>query len=416
MKETEHTSQKRIKKYILHQKINPKLLGIEIFKKEIAVPYKAYLTCRLVFKEEIQSLKDIERLAVEFQENWIKKNEELKITRINVFTPNEQVALTFTLGFFQQAHSVYLRELKQYAQTFMQAYDSEEPSEIREQKAAEPFLQGKLDEVLKRYDQINERMEQLEARMAKNESILLDSGDLLKSELKKINQTIQEQIVQAEETVNDLQEHVEEEKNAPKPKEPAPESANIAAETNLVKINSDKPIKKKRKYVFKRSPQVSSTIRIKNQKTVHQKLNKKNNKEKKVTQNMLKRHVTALEASVLRYFTANVDSTKKRLVPKKDFLVLMDKLEFIDYLWMLLETAGNEEILIANQLSCKELVEDLDEFFKKIEEVSMKATIFNYWVYCPQNLFVRLKGYAALKDFLNNTLKLSGNTILVNEM
>jgi hypothetical protein len=413
MKETERTPQKQIKKYSIHQKINPKLLGIEIFKNEIAVPYKAYLTCRLVFKEEIQTLKDIEWLAVEFQENWTRKNDYIKITRINVFTPNELVALTFTLGFFQQPHSVYLRELKQHAKTFMKEYDSQKPIETIEQRETASFSQKKLDEILKRYDQINERMDQLEARLEKNEAVLVNSGDLLKSELEKINQVIQDQIIQAEDSVSSLQEHVEEIKA--EPAELKQENTILTDDQIPIETGASTQGKKLPNYVFNRSVSADTAVRIKNGKTIHQKPNETIPK-KKMTKNTLQRHVTSLEASVLRYFTANVDSTKKRLVPKKDFLILKDKLEFINYLWMLLETDSDEEIIIANQLSCKELVEDLDEFFEEIEEVSIKATIFNYWVYCPQNLFVKLKGYAALKDFLDNTLRLSGNTIFVNEI
>jgi hypothetical protein len=411
MKETERTPQKPIKKYSIHQKINPKLLGIEIFKNEIAVPYKAYLICRLVFNEEIQTLKDIERLAIEFQANWTRKNDYIKIIRINVFTPNELVALTFTLGFFQQPHSVYLRELKQFAQTFMKEYDSQKSIETTEQMKADSS-QEKLDEVLKRYIQINERMDQLEARLEKNEAVLVNSGDLLKSELEKINQVIQEQVIQAEDSVSSLQEHVEVIKADPEESE----QASIRAD-EIVSLETGVSTQRKKlpNYVFNRSAHTDGTVRIKNGKTLHQKLDKTIPK-RKVTKSTLQRHITSLEASILRYFTANVDATKKRLVPKKDFLILKDKLEFINYLWMLLETDSNEEIIIANQLNCKELVEDLDEFFEEIEEVSIKATIFNYWVYCPQNLFVKLKGYAALKDFLDNALKLSSNTIFVNEI
>ncbi len=102
------------------------------------------------------------------------------------------------------------------------------------------------------------------------------------------------------------------------------------------------------------------------------------------------------------------------MIPKRQFLDLKAKVEFIDYLWMLLELEGKEEIIIAGKLSCRELIEELGQFMEAVEKVAAGPTIFSYWVYCSQELLIKLEGYAALKEFLSSSLRLSNN-ILISE-
>ncbi|WP_239644611.1 hypothetical protein [Enterococcus crotali] len=199
MKESEQNTPKQekriIKKYILHQKVNPRLLGVELYNKHLDTPNEAYLSCKLIFKKDVRSLMELERMAKKIYETWTEKNNELLIKKINVFTSTAYIVLTFTIGFYEETQVKQLRELKECAKETIETYDNT----LKEEKEAEyKRKEAEISGVLEKFSQLTKKMDGLEDRLTKNESIVLDSGEQLKTELTKVSQTIQERLSQGE--------------------------------------------------------------------------------------------------------------------------------------------------------------------------------------------------------------------------
>ncbi|EOH95621.1 hypothetical protein UAW_01970 [Enterococcus haemoperoxidus ATCC BAA-382] len=395
MNEVEQNSQKQgkriIKKYILHQKVNPRLLGVELLNKHLATPHEAYLSCKLIFKKDVQSLMELEEIAKKIYETWTEKNNELLIKKINIFTSAAYIVLTFTIGFYEEAQVKHLRKLKEHAKELIESYDTL----IKQEKEAE--YKRKEKEIYEVFDQLTKKMDGLEERLTKNETIVLDSGELLKTELTKVSQTIKEQMGQAEQSIKEV--------SSDSPKK----------ELGTTKIKQKKSVRKEqshiRKYTLDRSKQLKSTLKIKNWTSNYFPL-KNINRREPIKKNDFKEYVSNLELEVLTCFTENKELKKKRMVPIKQFLILKAKVEFIDYLWMLLELEGREEIIIAGKLSCRKLIKELGQFMETVEKVAVGPTIFNYWVFCSQEILIKMEGYAALKDFLSSSLRLSNSTLV----
>ncbi|MDA9471068.1 hypothetical protein [Enterococcus sp. 5H] len=388
---------KILKKYILHQKVNPKLLGVELFNNNLMTPYEAFLSCKLIFKEDIQTLANLEKIVNKVQEVWSKKNNVVHIKKINVFTAPAYIVLTFTLGFFEQEQAVYLRDLKQCAKELIEGYDH---IVSQEQAAENKRKEREIYDVLERCNLLTEKLEGLEGRLIKNESIVLDSGELIKIELDKVSKTIKEQMKQTEQGIKNIQEY-----------EPVQERNKVKLNEKKATIGSNhlpkKKINKTRKYLFNRTQQTALSINVKDWISASTQLSLKKITTKKTSQRIVAHENTSvLEIEILKCFTEAKDVHKKRMIPRKQFLELKTRVEFIDYLWMLIELEGKDEIIIAEKLSCRQLVEDLGQFLENVEAVISGPAILNYWVYCSEELLIKLNGYVALKNFLSRSLQL----------
>ncbi|MEI5990511.1 hypothetical protein A5881_002004 [Enterococcus termitis] len=404
MKESEQNTPKQekriIKKYILHQKVNPRLLGVELYNKHLDTPNEAYLSCKLIFKKDVRSLMELERMAKKIYETWTEKNNELLIKKINVFTSTAYIVLTFTIGFYEETQVKQLRELKECAKEIIGTYDNT----LKEEKEAEyKRKEAEISGVLEKFSQLTKKMDGLEDRLTKNESIVLDSGEQLKTELTKVSQTIQERLSQGEYKLKSIPNDSEKKEQA-------------VTEIKLTSVDKNSIRSEKAKvsrYKLNRAKQYSVALKVKtwssNWFQQKQRTNRKPNKKSN-----LKKYASKAELDVLTCFTRSEELNRKRMIPKRQFLDLKAKVEFIDYLWMLLELEGKEEIIIAGKLSCRELIEELGQFMEAVEKVAAGPTIFSYWVYCSQELLIKLEGYAALKEFLSSSLRLSNN-ILISE-
>lgn len=405
MNETSNKSQKNgkkiLKKYILHQKVNPRLLGVNLFESNLSTPNEAYLSCKLFFKEDIQSLTELEQIVSKVQVVWAEKNHVLHIKKINVFTSAAYIVLTFTIGFFEQEQVVHLRELKQCVKEFVENYNNY----IKEEQEAEyKRKEAEISGVIERCNQLTEKLEGLENRLIKNESIVLDSGELLKTELTKVSKTIKDQMDQTENKIK-----ITQETNQPKlqtTRKTVEKKISLNSTYEMKRKESPKKIKPIQKQLFNRNQTVSAVPEINEWPIASKQFrlkcveNEKSNKK-----NFFPRVASDLEIEILNCFTETKELHKKRMIPKKQFLALKARVEFIDYLWMLLELDGKEEIIVAGKLSCRQLVEELGQVLESADAVVTSSTILNYWVYCSQELLLKLNGYAALKDFLNRSLK-----------
>ena len=402
---TKKQGKKIIKKYIIHRKANPRLLGVELFNTHLVTPHEAYLSCKLIFKKDVHSLMDLEQIAKKIYETWTEKNDELRIKKINVFMSTAYIVLTFTIGFYEEAQIKHLRGLKECAKELIETYDTL----IKQEKEAEyKRKEEEIHGVLEKFSQLTKKMEIIEDRLTKSESIVLGSGEWLKTELTKVSQTIKEQMGQGEYNVEDRQVYSKNKELVVMETKTNLENTSHTKKKNLVEEKS-----RVRKYIFDRSKSQLLTLKIKDwtPEWLPQKKRAKEN-QKLTKKKALKGYISKIEMDILTCFTEREELSKKRMVPKKQFLALKAKVEFIDYLWMLLELEGKEEIIIADKLSCRELIAELSQFMELVEKVATGPIIFNYWVYCSQEILVKLEGYATLKDFLSSSLKLSKNTLV----
>ncbi|MCA5014344.1 MULTISPECIES: hypothetical protein [unclassified Enterococcus] len=402
---------KIIKKYILHQKVNPRLLGVEIYNKKLKTSHEAYLSCKLVFKKDIDSLMELEQIAMKVQKTWVEENDELIIKRINIFTSPAYIVLTFTIGFFESEHVRQLPFFRSCVQELIESYkvvlEQERETEYKRKEE-------KIYNVLEKFNQLTEKMEAIEYRLEKNEEIVLDSGELLKNELTKVSQTLKEQIQPNDYTMSSKTLTLE--KSVSKHKELQSEIGEI---TPLKETEKDKSVSQiSRHYTLVRSNQHSKKRVLKKQLKVQ---GVSENKERESEPVLLERtvrpkYISKNEQEVIKYFENNVPSNKRKMVPKKQFLDLKMKVEFIDYVWMLLELEGEDEIMIANEISCRKLIEELGPFMERVDKIAGSLSIFNYWVYCPQEVLIKLEGYAALKELLSSSLKRINDKALVNNI
>lgn len=396
---TQKQGKKIIKKYILHQKVNPRLLGVELFNNRLFTPQEAYLSCKLILKKDVHSLRELELVAEKIYETWTEKNDGLPIKRINVYTSTAYVVLTFTIGFYEEVQIKQLWRLKKCAKEIIEAYDDVTK---REKEAEHKKKVEEVHAVLEKLNQLAKKIDGLENRLMKNESIVVDSGELLKNELIKVSQTIKEQMNQTVNNIKDSQNDSENEEQAMK----------VAKIKRIKKENIRKEKKRERKYSMDRSKQFPVNLKMKTWRSDRLQKKMVKGKSDQIKAKTLKEPISQLEMDILMYFTENKQLPKKRMIPKKQFLTLKTKVEFIDYLWMLLELEGNDELIIADELSCRGLIEELGQFMKLVEKIAVGPTIFNYWIYCSQEILVKLEGYIALKDFLIRSLKLSNNTLI----
>jgi hypothetical protein len=399
MNDTEQKFQRHgkkiIKKYILHQKVNPRLLGVEIYNKHIKTPHEAYLSCKLIFKRDIQSLMELEQMAKKIRESWLEEDHELSIKKINIYTSPAYIVLTFTLGFFEPEQVKQLPVFRNYAQELIESYAA---ILKQEQEAEYKRKEEKMYNALEKFSQLTEKMDVLENRLKKNEAIVLDSGELLKNELTKVSQTLKEQIKMEEYQLVDASN--EQEKM---------EIQNDSQQVEEIRHehSKEKP-KHKRNFILMRTSQyVKTTARI-------QPKQKEAITEKPEPINSRRKPIPKIELEIIRCFSTSENLNKKKMISKRQFLELKAKVEFIDYLWMLLELEGKEEIIIANELSCRKLIEDLGQFMERVEKITANASIFNYWVYCSQEMLIKLEGYAALKELLSNSLRQIEDITIMN--
>ncbi|MGX7129497.1 hypothetical protein [Enterococcus wangshanyuanii] len=353
---------------------------------------------------------ELEQIAMKVQKAWMEETNELIIKRINIFTSPAYIVLTFTIGFFE---SEYVRQLPLFRSCVQELIESYKAVLEQEQQTEYKRKEEELYNVLEKFNQLTEKIEGIEHRLKKNEEVVLDSGELLKNELTKVSQTLKEQIKSDNYAVEAATQELE--KSVFKSTESQSE---LREKTPLKKTEKDEnePQNSRRSYTLIRSSQLSKKRVVKNQTDVQVTSEDKEDQPLPFEQHVRPKYISKNEQEVIEYFSSSIPSNKRKMVSKKQFLELKMKVEFIDYLWMLLELEGQDEIVIANEISCRKLIEELGPFMERVDKIAVGLSIFNYWVYCPQEVLIKLEGYAALKDLLSNSLKRINDTALVNNI
>ena len=394
--EQDTEEKKYIKKYSIHQKINTRMLGIEIFNQNIAVPYNAYLVCKLIYKEDVQSLQEIEEVVFEIQNNWENEYQEIVIERIHMFVSEQRIVLTFSLGFFQKDQAKKLPKIKEWIK-----YKIENHSNVLSPRMI--IDNNSLKNIVVQIQQLESKMDKIEYQLKKNESIMVNSSKRTQEEVINIKNQITKKNEQTEivHKIRIDKNNFNKIKTHPKVKS----SPEITTHKNEKQKNNFYLVRgKKIKKIITRWELISPILKAKQ-------LN--SHSDEKIN---YKPRLSEYEKKIVYYFTEVKTSEKKQIIPKKKFLNWQAKIEFIDYLWKMFESEKKEELIIAQKVSCKNLIDELPMTIVAVEELSKSTTLllFNYWIYCPHEILVKLKGYVVLAEYLDSILDDTKSVFMVS--
>ena len=371
---------KSIKKYSIHQKINPRMLGIEMFNQNIAVPFNAYLVCKLIYKEDIQSFKEIEEITFEIQDLWENEYKDIFIKKIHLFTSEKHIFLTFSLGFFQKDQTKKLPDIKEWVKSKIENHINE----LSKRELIE-------SEILKRLTTQIEQLEtRVENRIKKSEAIIMDSNKKIQEEVKQMNQMLTNKRTNKDESLEIEHKNIINKQNFKK---------NESKDHLETQIDMYKHEKKENKFHLVKGKKIK---KVRTQwKSISPSLKDMQiDSSSEVDEIQQKPLLSEYEKKIIHYFMEVKTSEKKQIIPKKKFLEWQDKIEYIDYLWKMFESEKQSELIIAEKLSCKNLINELSVTSIAVEEISKSTKLFNYWIYCPQTILVKLKGYVVLAEYL----------------
>ncbi|MHC5228368.1 hypothetical protein ACYSNW_08840 [Enterococcus sp. LJL99] len=379
--ENEMQEKKNLKKYSIHQKINTRMLGIEIFNQNIAVPYSAYLICKLIYKEDIHSFKEMEELIFEIQGAWENEQQEIFIKKIHIFTSEKHVLLTISLGFFQKDQAKKLPDLKEWFKNKIENHTKE----LSQRRALESDLLKKLSTQI---EQLETKIDKLENRVKKSETVAVDANKKVQEEIEQMNQMLTTKLAKKNELLETGRKNAVDKKNK--------NQVNVDLSTQ---INAHKHEKQESKFHLVRGKKVKKVTT--QWQAISPSLKEMQvNTSSEVEKIQQKIHLSEYEKKIVYYFTEVKTSEKKQIIPKKKFLEWQAKIEYIDYLWKMFESEKQSELVIAEKLSCKNLIKELPIILVAVEELSKSTRLFNYWIYCPQATLIKLKGYVVLAEYL----------------
>lgn len=108
-----------------------------------------------------------------------------------------------------------------------------------------------------------------------------------------------------------------------------------------------------------------------------------------------------LEAKIPAYFDdTNIHLIQRGKIKKEDFYPTLRKIEIVPYLWFNIFRKEKKDILIGNELSCKQLVDALSSFLDEIENTERKKLIRSKWIYFSKDVEQKIEGYKLFSDYL----------------
>lgn len=108
-----------------------------------------------------------------------------------------------------------------------------------------------------------------------------------------------------------------------------------------------------------------------------------------------------LEEQIPTYFgEANIHLIQRGKIKKEDFYPTLRKIEIVPYLWFNIFRKEKKDILIGNELSCKQLVDELSIFLEEIENTERKKLIRSKWIYFSKEVEQKIEGYKLFSDYL----------------
>ncbi|MBO0470355.1 hypothetical protein JZO66_07340 [Enterococcus sp. DIV0242_7C1] len=112
------------------------------------------------------------------------------------------------------------------------------------------------------------------------------------------------------------------------------------------------------------------------------------------------RRLKKLEWDIHTYFQKGRSVGHKGMMAKDDFYANIRQIEVLPYLWGTVYEKEKKDILLGNELSCQQLVDDLADFLEEVEVLSRKRKVMGKWIYCPKEVEQKMEGYKLLSEYL----------------
>lgn len=116
------------------------------------------------------------------------------------------------------------------------------------------------------------------------------------------------------------------------------------------------------------------------------------------------RRLKKLEWDIHSFFQQGRGMGHKGMMPKDDFYANIRKIEVLPYLWATVYEREKKDILLGNELSSQQLINDLNDFLEEVDVLSKKRKVMGKWIYCPKEVEQKMEGYKLLSEYLETYL------------
>jgi hypothetical protein len=116
------------------------------------------------------------------------------------------------------------------------------------------------------------------------------------------------------------------------------------------------------------------------------------------------RRLKKLEWDIHTFFQKGRGLGHKGMMAKDDFYANIRQIEVLPYLWGSVYEREKKDILLGNELSCQQLIDDLADFLEEVDVLSRKRKVMGKWIYCPKEVEQKMEGYKLLSEYLETYL------------
>lgn len=113
-----------------------------------------------------------------------------------------------------------------------------------------------------------------------------------------------------------------------------------------------------------------------------------------------------IEWDIHAIFQKNTGAGHKGMVSKQIFRTNLKKMDVLPYLWNSVYEKKQRDIMLGDDLSCQNLINELDNLLEEAKHVAQKRKLMGKWVYCPKEIEQKMEGYKLLNDYLELCLEL----------
>lgn len=112
------------------------------------------------------------------------------------------------------------------------------------------------------------------------------------------------------------------------------------------------------------------------------------------------RQLKKLEWDIHAIFQRDTGTGHRGMVSKETFRTNLKKMDVLPYLWNSVYKKEQRDIMLGNDLSCQNLINELDDFLEETKHFAQKRKVMGKWVYCPKEVEQKMEGYKLLNDYL----------------
>lgn len=107
-----------------------------------------------------------------------------------------------------------------------------------------------------------------------------------------------------------------------------------------------------------------------------------------------------LEWNVHSSFQQGQGLGHRGIMEKNEFYANIRKIEVLPYLWASIYEREEKDILVGNDLSCQQLMNNLTDFLNELGILSRKRKVMGKWIYCSKEVEQKMEGYKLLSEYL----------------